>query len=181
MRKRKLTQKICRELLDYDEMTGTFFWKYRQRHWFKSDRSFSVFNARFPGRVAFSSCDSDGYPQTKLLGRLYRAHRVVWLWVHGTKPIVVEHINHDRADFRLANLKAGTSLTNARDKALSANNTSGQTGVFRAGSSWIVQIQDEYLGSFADYDEACAERLAEQIERGFAPRHGAVPHGDAHV
>ena len=180
--RRKLDQATVKELLEYFPDTGTFVWKARARHpWFKSDRSFNSWNTRWAGKRAFCSRDADGYPHTKILGRLYRAHRIAWLWVHGTKPVVVEHRNHDRGDFRLSNLKAGTTLTNARDKLRRADNTSGQTGVRKSRTSWIVQIQDEYLGSFSDFDEACAERLAEQAERGFAPNHGAAPRENACV
>jgi hypothetical protein len=76
-------------------------------------------------------------------------------------------------------LRAATDLENARNKSRSINNTSGQTGVYQSGTAWAAKIQDEYLGSFFDFDEACRERLAEQIERGFAPDHGAAPCGDA--
>jgi len=53
--RRRLDQATVKELLNYCPETGQFFWKHRARHWFKSDRSFNSWNARWAGRRAFCS------------------------------------------------------------------------------------------------------------------------------
>ena len=90
------------------------------------------------------------------------------------------HENRDPADNRWDNLRPSTDLKNARNKSLRRDNSSGQVEVRQSGASWIAQIGDDYLGSFSSFDEAQAERLAEQAERGFAQGHGA-PRKDAHA
>jgi hypothetical protein len=47
--RRKLTQKICRELLDNNEATGALTWRYRDRAWFKTDRAWKSWNAKHAG------------------------------------------------------------------------------------------------------------------------------------
>jgi hypothetical protein len=175
MRKR-LTQATVKELLDYCPESGQFFWKYRQLHWFKSDRSFHSWNARWPGRPALACTDTHGHLHGKLLGRLHSAHRTAVLWMTGTRPAVVDHENRNRADNRWTNLCPSSTEANARNRSLSRLNRSGQTGVYRSGTAWAAKIQSEYLGSFSDFDEACAERRIEQIERGFSETHGAPRH-----
>jgi HNH endonuclease len=178
--RKKLTQNICRELLAYDPASGVLTWKRRARHWFKSDRSFNSWNSKHAGRPALVSRDTHGHLHGHVLGQLRSAHRVIFLWMTGRWPFgVIDHIDHDRTNNKWENLRDVPAEENARNKALRSDNSSGQTGIRQSGNSWVAQIGNEYLGSFDSFDEACAERMAEQIERGFAPGHGAAPHGDA--
>jgi hypothetical protein len=182
MRKQRITQTVLKELLDYCPETGQFFWKYRQRHWFKSDRSFHSWNAQWPGRAALACTDTHGYLHGKILNEMHLAHRVAWFFVHGTSPEVIDHLNRDRRDNRISNLRGGSVLDNARNKSLSENNTTGHVGIYENDFSFVVMIQGRYLGSFDSYEQAAAVRQAAQIERGFAPNHGAAaPRGGAHA
>ena len=45
----ELTTEIVRELLDYDQETGIFVWKVRERKWFNREQDFKRWNARFAG------------------------------------------------------------------------------------------------------------------------------------
>jgi hypothetical protein len=72
-----LTQARLRELLQYDPVTGVFRWR----------------AGRYIGRVA--GCSADGnhnrYARIRVDGRMYYAHRLSWLYVHGTWPAVIDH------------------------------------------------------------------------------------------
>lgn len=60
---------------------------------------------------------ADGYRTLFLDTRLYLAHRLAWLYVHGEWPAgVIDHINGDRADNRVANLRVVTPWQNALNK-----------------------------------------------------------------
>lgn len=103
----KMTDKQRRMLMDelsYDPITGLF-------HWRKSGRG----RSKREGEVA--GCPhSNGYLRIKVCGTQYLAHRLAWLFVHGAWPVhEVDHVNRDRADNRLANLRAATVSENRRN------------------------------------------------------------------
>jgi hypothetical protein len=111
---------------------------------------------------------------------LHLAHRIAWLFAYGTRPAIIDHLDHDRRNNRLCNLQAGTVLDNNRNKSLNGNNTTGHVGIYESEFSFIVMIQGRYLGSFDSYEEAAAVRQAAQAAAGFSDGHGA-PREDAHA
>lgn len=46
-----------------------------------------------------------GYVVIKYRNRPYLAHRVIWKVVYGVDPLIVDHINENRSDNRIANLR----------------------------------------------------------------------------
>lgn len=83
-----------------------------------------------------------GYLVVWFEGKLRPVHRVAWYLHHGTWPEVVEHINRDKLDNRLCNLREADSYLNALNKTKYVNNRSGHKGVYRqnGGDKWRVQI-----------------------------------------
>lgn len=86
-----LTVERLRELLDYDPETGVFRWKEPRR------------KCRV-GEVA-GSLRKDGYVKIQVDGRFYQAHRLAWLCVYGVWPSAIDHIDGNRANNAIANLR----------------------------------------------------------------------------
>ena len=48
---------------------------------------------------------NNGYRQTIIKGVTCRVHRLIWKWHYGTEPATIDHINGDRSDNRIENLR----------------------------------------------------------------------------
>jgi hypothetical protein len=140
--KTDLTQARLRELFHYDPDTGVFHWQ--------------VAKTGVPRRRNGLAGSVDaGYVRIKVDGHQYRAHRLVWLYVHGVWPDgEIDHINRNRSDNRLCNLRDVSFTTNQQNQSLpTKNNKAGFLGVHRAkGGRFVAQIEcsghNYYLGRF---------------------------------
>ena len=144
-----LTVHRLRELLSYDPDAGLFSWQF----------------SRGPIRLGMQAgtVKDNGYVQIKVDGAFYRAHRLAWFYTHGEWPAHdIDHINGDRADNRLANLRCATraeNMQNARKARrnsktglLGASPSRGKGGGFRADIK--VNGKQTVLGTFSSAQEA---------------------------
>ena len=175
--KHPLSQVVLHELLSYNQETGLFTWKKRERRWFNSDHEFGRWNTRYAEMPALTA-KIDGYPMGRIFKKPYKAHRVAFCMTHGYWPKFVDHINGIRNDNRLCNLQEATKVDNGRNQKKNTRNTSGMTGVhwWKAGNVWRAQIgvngNKIHLGAFDTKDEAIAARKAAEKMYGFSARHG---------
>lgn len=183
-----------RELLRYDPQSGKMFWRPRDKSLFRdgkmtAEHSRSIWNARYAGTEAFTADDGKGYLVGGIFGRTHLAHRVIWALVHGEWPTnQIDHINGNRADNRIENLRAATAQENAQNTKLPADNTSGVIGVSwrKRDSKWHASIkangQAIFLGYFECFEDAVAARKAAEVKFGFHENHGrAAPLGAVHA
>jgi hypothetical protein len=103
---------------------------------------------------------------------------VIWKLVYGTEPEFIDHIDGNRANNRLQNLRSVTKSENGRNTKIRADNTSGAHGVFwdRDLGKWRSRVKvdgrDVYLGAFEKLDDAIASRRAAEPKHGYHPNHG---------
>jgi hypothetical protein len=151
LRKPDITIDELKAALSYEPETGTFRWKQRKA-------GVTV------GMVAGSVNDT-GYRSIKIGGRSYFAHHLAWAYIHGEWPAAdmdMDHINLQKDDNRIANLRIATTSMNNANRAICRNNTSGRKGVTwnKQAGKWMAQIrvngQRKYLGLFSDLDSAHA-------------------------
>lgn len=167
-----VTAQTLRQLLHYDPETGKLTWKSRDTN------SNAAWNARYAGKEA-GSRNGEGYWQIGVFGRKCYAHRIAWAITYGGFPDgEIDHINGDRTDNRLINLRAVDQGENQRNKALSANNTSGVTGVYwdDKRKKWWAEIaakgQKRRLGFFNTLTEAAKARSDAEKLHGYHENHG---------
>lgn len=126
-----LTQDRLKELLSYDPQTGTFRWI----------RKPAVRANRIQvGDVAGCLCKTHGYIMIGIDGVVYRAARLVWLYVHGEFPEFIDHENTCRSDDRLDNLRVATRSQNQANRQKQVNNTSGYKGVTPHQGKWVARV-----------------------------------------
>ncbi len=121
-----------------------------------------------------------GYLQIMIDGSSYKAHRLAWLYESGEHPpLQIDHVNHDRSDNRMSNLRAVDHINNMKNQKLSSNNASGVNGVAfnKKTKKWVSRIKvdrkDIYLGSFDSIFDAEKSRVDANNKHGFHLNHGA--------
>lgn len=109
----------------------------------------------------------DGYLTTTISTRPYMVHRLVWMHVHGTWPEgCIDHINRNRADNRIENLRVVSFSENKENTGVQANSVSGIKGVqfLKSRNQWRARIQTKGqlfdLGRFNSAEEAGAAYTA---------------------
>lgn len=168
-------------LLKADFETGKLYWLARTPDMFKarfnsSEQSAKTWNTRFAGKEAFTALDGRGYLVGNINGRLYRAHRVVWMLHTGEWPAdEIDHINRARTDNRISNLRCVSHADNMRNLKLHKSNSSGVAGVnwHDASGKWVARIgKRKILGYFDEFEDAVSRRQLAETEEGFHPNHG---------
>jgi hypothetical protein len=165
---------LLREYLHYDPESGDLTWiKPRQR--VKVGQKVSGYD--------------NGYSRVRFQGRLLGAHRVAFALYHGRWPTAeIDHIDGNRGNNRISNLREATHAENMRNRKIHSTNVSGVPGVswHKAARKWQVHIgatkDSRYLGLFENLaDAADARRQAEQtyfgeftINQYYAPTAEAV-------
>jgi hypothetical protein len=110
-----LTAERLRELYSLDEQAGVFVRRFAR-------------NGSPAGR-RIERVNSGGYVAVAADGREYKAHRLVWLYVHGQWPDGdIDHIDGCRNNNRLSNLRLATDTLNKANEKLRSDNTSGFKG-----------------------------------------------------
>lgn len=154
-----ITQQRIRELFSYSPETGLL------------TRNITLSNNAKAGSVV--SCrNAAGYIVTSIDGRLYYAHRIIWMHVHGEWPSCgIDHANMLRSDNRLLNLRLATqsqNMGNIRGWA-----SSGHKSVYLNKSSgrWYARIQHNgktiHIGTFSKKEDAIsAVRIVTKSVRG---------------
>lgn len=174
-----INPETLRLLLTYDPETGLLFWKPRDVAFFPDRRAWASWTTSNCGKAALTAKTS-GYKNGSILGKCgYRAHRVAWAIYFGEWPSFhVDHINGDRSDNRIANLREVTVSQNQMNRRLRTllGKSSQYKGVYwrPARRRWVSEItaKGEHfrLGSFkTERDAAVAyNRKAEALFGPFA-------------
>lgn len=98
--------------------------------------------------------------------------------VHDVEPEQIDHVNGDRLDNRICNLRAATNHENLKNRSLLRTNKSGVTGVYRESCTnrWRASIDNHgktiRLGRYHCIAHAARVRKEAERKYGFHENHG---------
>ena len=160
-----MTQERLKEIFSYDKHTGLF--------------------TRLKGRKKVGTIDYNGYLTISIDYNRYQAQRLAWLYIYGELPEnQLDHIDHDRSNNAIDNLREVSASDNSKSKRLYKANKSGHHGVIwdPNNKNWRARIgvngKTINLGSFKDKGDAIAARLAGEREYDYHENHGVGKVGD---
>lgn len=144
---------LVRELLTYCPETGVFRWKKTL-----SNRAKTGSQAGAP--------NGKGYVEIKIDKKVYKAHRLAWLYVYEQDPgqSEIDHKDLNKGNNSIGNLRLVTRKQNNENIPTPKNNTSGIRGVSyqKKDNRWTAYIYHNkkriHLGSFKDLSLAAMAR-----------------------
>jgi hypothetical protein len=145
------SQERLRELFEYrDHESQPFIWK------------ISLSNRVKIGDVAGCSTSVSGYCQVGIDDTYLRIHRLVWIYHNGDIPdkMFVDHIDGDKLNNRIENLRLATRSQNQHNCKKQSNNTSGVKGIGwnKQRKKWRARItingKSIWLGYYNTIEEA---------------------------
>lgn len=175
-----------RQLIRYNPETGLLFWRRRPAHLFpkecapaSQEQVADLWNRKWSGKEALGGISARGYKYGSIKPHTLTAHRVAWVIFYGEWPSgQVDHINGNRIDNSIANLRVVNNSTNSKNQRLRLTNKSGVTGVYwnRQCQKWCAQItisgKTKSLGLFDGIEDAARARSEAELLAGFHPNHG---------
>ena len=137
------------KVLRYDANTGLLYW------------TVFIYRIKKPGDLAGHQ-NSGGYIEIRFDRKTYPAHRIAWYLHTGNDPGIlhVEHIDTNKANNKIKNLRLATAAQNSRNKGKKLGTTSQYKGVafYARHGKWVSQIsangKTAHLGYFTDELEA---------------------------
>ena len=155
MPKHTMTAEEARQFFSYNSETGDLVWRVSP-------------NNRVPVGHVVRAKDGGGYYHVKFRGVVYKVHRVAWLITTGSWPVhFIDHINRNRADNRIANLREATPTENQFNKDSPYRGVSYR----KSRNAYIARITvggvRRYLGYFKNMSDA--ERAYRQAARAYYP------------
>lgn len=158
-----ITQEQIRRLFIYDLKGGILVWRNK-----KKNKAAGSINAR-------------GYLVVHINGKRYYNHRVIFLYIHSYLPSSIDHIDGDKQNNKINNLRPCTTSQNTRNSKINTRNTSGVKGVswHKNRRKWQAQIMTnghtKYLGLFKRLKEARdVVRVNRELMHGEFANHGDV-------
>ena len=162
----QITQQLVKELFEYRD--GELYWKIRPAQRVRAgDKA---------GKI-----EKQGYKVVSIKSKFYKVHRIIFLMFHGYVPDILDHIDGNKLNNNINNLRPATHAQNCRNAKIPKTNTSGYKGVTwdKENKKWMVQIsvngKNKKIGRFFDLELAglAAEEARNKYHKEFA-NHGKV-------
>lgn len=124
-----MNRELLQELFDYKD--GELYWKFSRKG-----------GTATAGSLAGCK-NSGGYWHTRVNGQRYANHRLIFLMHNGYLPEFIDHIDGDRSNNCIENLRAASRQQNNCNARIRIDSTSGVKGVnwHKKTGKWTVRVQ----------------------------------------
>lgn len=138
-----MNKEILDNLFTYQD--GCLYWKDKP-------------NKKLPAGTCAGSPDKDGYILITINGKKYKAHRLIYIMHYGAQPDTIDHIDRNRANNKIENLRSVSLQENAQNMGMYSNNKSGIKHIrwYKQTNCWAVQIKKVHIGYFKTLDTAAS-------------------------
>ena len=134
------------------------------------------------GQIAGCLHKGKGYIHVKIKAKSFKAHRLVFLYHNGYLPDFVDHIDGNKRNNKIENLREATKEENCQNQKVRSTNTSGCKGVSwdKVKSKWKVALcknyKSIYFGLYEDLELASlvAMEATELIHGRFSAYKGVL-------
>lgn len=133
-----VTQKLLKKLFDYNSDSGKV-----------------TVNG-----IEIGSIDNRGYLTTSIKGKSIQMHRLAYMHHHGYMPDYIDHIDGNKLNNKISNLRSCRQQQNCYNRGMSKNNRCGVKGVYwdKLSKAWRAQLsingKNTNLGCFWDIETA---------------------------
>jgi hypothetical protein len=140
--------------LSKDYLNQIFEYRDRELYW-KVDRGSNKVKNMLVG-----SADVYGYLETSISKKSYKVHRLIFMMHHGYLPKIVDHIDGNKLNNNIKNLRPANHNQNNQNSKKPITNTSGAKGVYwcKNVKKWRVCIRangkHRHIGLFKDLELA---------------------------
>ncbi len=139
-----LTQEYLRDVYEYQD--GELIRKHRQ--------------GNKQARTTVGCMQKIGYKITVINKKFFYLHRLIFMFHNGYMPSNIDHIDGNKSNNRIENLRACNRFENLSNRSKQANSKSGHKNVYwlKSRSQWVVAIgarcKKHHIGYFNDLDKA---------------------------
>ncbi len=159
--------------ITYEEAHRLFLYKDGELYW--------KVNPKFHNKIGtkVGHLHKNGYVTCGIARKNYYVHRIIYLMHYNQYPPQVDHIDNNKANNKIENLRAATQQQNSCNEKLRVTNTSGVKGVYfnKRKQRWHARISQYYkeihIGYFKTLEEAekAIKEKRKELHKEFA-NHG---------
>lgn len=117
-------------------------------------------SSRCRSNIVIGRNNGNGYLRTSINYKSYYVHRLIFVMHNGYFPKQIDHIDGNRSNNKIENLREASNAQNNLNKTITKANTSGLKNVYwhKAAQKWSVEIKvngkKKYFGVFEDFELA---------------------------
>lgn len=161
-----LSKEQLLEIFEYKD--GELYWKTHTGNRYKTNKIAGYLHP-------------SGYKYTGVLGKRYKNHRIIWMMHYGFLPKEIDHIDRNKQNNRIENLRESNRVLNMQNVDMRKNNSSGFKNVYwhKGNKQWQVKMnidkKTKLFGYFDNLELAglVAEEARNKHHKYFAKLRGA--------